>query len=143
MPPRKFSNVIRTSICGLVVATVGQFLVFAEREPPIRTGLWVIQSLAEDSNKLSFNVTRARPKKRDLAQSTLDLIIEKNSFDISLYECAAKLFEDAVNKNAAEVNRIARELEAARARTQDPLSSALFSIRAAGRKAISRAYSTI
>jgi hypothetical protein len=53
MRPRKFSNVIRTSICGLAVATVGQFPVFAEREPPIRTGLWVIQPLAEDSNKLS------------------------------------------------------------------------------------------
>jgi hypothetical protein len=91
----------------------------------------------------SFNVTRARPKKRDLPQTTLDLIVEKNSFDVALYECAAKLFEDAVKKNATEVSHIARELEAARARTQDPLSSALFSIRAAGRKAISRAYSSI
>jgi len=89
----------------------------------------------------SFNVTRARPKKRDLPQSTLDLIVEKNSFDIALYEYATRLFQDAVNKNAREVTSIARELEAARARTQDPVSSALFSIRAAGRKAISRAYS--
>src|SRR6266567_4616327 len=88
----------------------------------------------------SFNVTRARPKKRDLPQSTLDLIVEKNSFDIALYEYATRLFQDAVNKNAREVTSIARELEAARARTQDPVSSALFSIRAAGRKAISRAY---
>jgi len=32
---------------------VGQFPVFAEREPPIRTGLWVIQPLADDSNRLS------------------------------------------------------------------------------------------
>jgi hypothetical protein len=91
----------------------------------------------------SFNVTRARPRKRDLPQTTLDLIVEKNSFDVALYECAAKLFEDAVKKNATEVSNIARELEAARARTEDPLSSALFSIRAAGRKAISRAYSSI
>jgi hypothetical protein len=91
----------------------------------------------------SFNVTRARPRKRDLPQTTLDLIVEKNSFDVALYECAAKLFEDAVKKNATEVRNIARELEAARARTEDPLSSALFSIRAAGRKAISRAYSSI
>ncbi len=89
----------------------------------------------------SFNVTRARPKKRDLPQSTLDLIVEKNSFDIALYEYATRLFQDAVNKNAREVTSIAGELEAARARTQDPVSSALFSIRAAGRKAISRAYS--
>ena len=91
----------------------------------------------------SFNVTRARPKKRDLPQPTLDLIAEKNAFDLALYEYAAKLFEDAVNKNAAEVGTIARDLEAARARTQGPLSSALFSIRAAGRKAISRAYSSV
>jgi hypothetical protein len=90
-----------------------------------------------------FNVTRTRPTKRDLPQSTLDLIVEKNSFDLALYEFAAKLFEDAVNKNASEVSSIVRELETARARTQDPLSSALFSIRAAGRKAISRAYSSI
>ena len=53
MRPGKFSNVIQTSICGLVVATVGQFPVFAGRERPIRTGLWVIQPLAEDSNTLS------------------------------------------------------------------------------------------
>jgi hypothetical protein len=91
----------------------------------------------------SFNVTRARPKKRDLPQPTLDLIAEKNAFDLALYEYAAKLFEDAVNKNAAEVGTIARDLEAARARTQGPLSSALFSIWAAGRKAISRAYSSV
>ncbi|HEY5444633.1 MAG TPA: sulfotransferase family 2 domain-containing protein [Pyrinomonadaceae bacterium] len=91
----------------------------------------------------SFNVTRARPKKRDLPQPTLDLIAEKNAFDLALYECATKLFEDAVNNHAAEVNTIARDLEAARARTQGPLSSALFSIRAAGRKAISRAYSSV
>ena len=91
----------------------------------------------------SFNVTQARPKKGDLPQATLDLIVEKNSFDLALYECAVKLFEDAVNQNATEVSHITRELEAARARTQDPLSAALFSIGAAGRKAISRAYSSI
>jgi Galactose-3-O-sulfotransferase len=91
----------------------------------------------------SFNVTRARPKKHDLPQTTLDLVVEKNAFDLALYECAAKLFEDAVNKNATEISHITRELEAARARTQGPLSSALFSIGAGGRKAISRAYSSI
>ena len=91
----------------------------------------------------SFNVTHARPKKRDLPQSTLDLIVEKNSFDLALYQWAAKLFEDAVNKNTTEVSLITRELEAARARTQDRLSADLFSIGAAGRKAISRAYSSI
>jgi Galactose-3-O-sulfotransferase. len=91
----------------------------------------------------SFNVTRTRPKKGDLPQSTRDLIAEKNSFDISLYDCAANVFQTAVNRHAAEISHITRELESARARTQTPLSSALFSIRSAGRKAINRAYSSI
>jgi Galactose-3-O-sulfotransferase len=91
----------------------------------------------------SFNVTRARPKKADLPQATLDLIAAKNSFDLALYECAANIFQTAINTHAAEVGQITRELEAARARTQTPLSSALFSVCAAGRKAINRVYSSI
>jgi len=91
----------------------------------------------------SFNVSRTRPRKGDVPRSTLDLIEEKNSFDISLYEYAAKLFQTAVNTHVAEVSQITRELESARGRTQTPLGSALFSIRAAGRKALSRAYSSI
>ena len=91
----------------------------------------------------SFNVTPARPRKADIPRSTLDLIEENNSFDISLYECAAKLFQTAINTHEAKVSQITRELEAARARTQTRLGSALFSIRAAGRKAVSRGYSSI
>ncbi|HCX31142.1 MAG TPA: hypothetical protein DHU55_15455 [Blastocatellia bacterium] len=89
----------------------------------------------------SFNVTRARPKKRDLPQATLDLIAERNRFDIELYECAAKRFQEAIDKNAAEVSETVRQLEAAR--IQDPLRSKLFSIGAATRKAINRAYSAL
>jgi len=91
----------------------------------------------------SFNVTRTRPKKQDLSQATLDLIAEKNSFDLALYECATNIFQTAIDTHAAEVSRISLELEAARARTQTPLSSALFSIRAASRKAVNRLYSAI
>ena len=91
----------------------------------------------------NFNVTRVRPKKGDLPRSTLDLIAEKNSFDVALYELAAKAFQTAIDKHTADVSQITRELESARARTQTPLSSALFAIRATGRKAISRAYSSI
>ncbi len=98
---------------------------------------WKLQRYA------SFNVTRRRPKKTDIARDTLDLIEKKNSFDISLYECAARVFQAAVDTHATEVSRIRRELEATRARTKTPVGSALFSIRAAGRKAISRAYSSI
>lgn len=91
----------------------------------------------------SFNITKARPKKRDLSQSTLDLITEKNSYDVALYEFAAKRFEAEVLEKAGEVARITAELEAARERTQDRMSSLLFSLRSTGRKALSRAYSTI
>jgi hypothetical protein len=89
----------------------------------------------------SFNVTRTRPKRRDLPQSTLDLIAERNRFDIELYECAAKIFEEMINKNAPEIGRVLRELEAAR--IQNPLRAALFSMGAATRKAINRAYSAL
>jgi hypothetical protein len=89
----------------------------------------------------SFNVTRTRPKKRDLPQSTLDLIAERNCFDIELYEYAAKIFENAINENAAEVDRVLRDLETAR--IKDPLRAGLFSIGAAARKAINRAYSAL
>lgn len=91
----------------------------------------------------SFNITKARPKKRDLSQSTIDLIVEKNSYDVALYDFAAKRFTAAVQANAAEVARLTMELEAARERTQDRLTSALFSLRSTGRKALSRAYSAV
>ena len=96
---------------------------------------WKLQSYS------SFNVTRARPKKHDLPQSTLDLIAERNRFDIELYDCVAKTFEDAISQNAAEISHVLCELEAAR--IQDPLRLALFSVRAATRKAINRLYSAL
>jgi hypothetical protein len=91
----------------------------------------------------SFNVTRARPRKADIPPATLELIQERNAFDISLYECAANIFDTSVQRHAPEVNQITRELELARARTETRLSSALFSVSAAARKAINRAYSSI
>lgn len=91
----------------------------------------------------SFNVTRARPKKEDLPQSTLDLIAQRNRFDVALYEHASKLFGEAVEKAQPEVGRIAAELKAARTRSQGSLEAALFALRASGRKAINRLYSAI
>src|SRR5437764_5097557 len=89
----------------------------------------------------SFNVTRTRPKKREVPQATLDLIAEKNRFDISLYQEAKRVFEEDVEKNAGDVSAVLRQLEAARIR--DPLRAALFSTGAATRKAINRAYSAL
>ena len=95
------------------------------------------------SSYSSFNVTRRRPKKGDLPKATLDLIREKNAFDIELYECGREIFENAVKRNATEVKRIASELEAARMRSQGSFGALLFNARSATRKAINRAYSAI
>lgn len=91
----------------------------------------------------SFNVTRSRPKKRDLPQATLDLISEKNMFDVMFYDYAARLFQDAVDRNAVDVRRIAQDLGSTRARNQGSFDALLFSIGAAGRKAINRVYSSL
>jgi hypothetical protein len=91
----------------------------------------------------SFNVTRSRPKRGDLSSTTLDLISDRNRFDVALYQHAAMLFETAVSKQPGEVKRIAGELETTRARAKGSFDSALFSLRAATRKAINRAYSAI
>jgi hypothetical protein len=91
----------------------------------------------------SFNVTRSRPKKGDLSSTTVDLIMERNRFDVALYQRAATHFEAAVRKQPGEVNRIAVELKTTRADAQRSFGSALFSLRAATRKAINRAYSAI
>ena len=91
----------------------------------------------------AFNVTRSRPKRQDLPEASLKLIAERNRFDVILYNHAAKLFEEAVNKQASEVSRIAAELKSARARTRRSLEATVFSVRASARKAINRAYSAI
>ncbi len=95
------------------------------------------------SSYSSFNVTRSRPKKRDLPQSTLDLIHEKNAFDIELYDYSREVFEEAVAANPTEVQRIADELRAAKARSQGSFDSMIFTARSAARKAINRVYSAI
>jgi len=45
MQPAKFFYVIRPFLCGLTLAMAGPIPLFAEREPPIRTGLWVMQKV--------------------------------------------------------------------------------------------------
>jgi hypothetical protein len=89
----------------------------------------------------SFNVTRARPKKRDLPQATLDLIAEKNSFDIALYAEATRMFEEDIGNHAEEISSIRQALENARIR--DPLNAKFFALQAAAKKAINRAYSAV
>jgi hypothetical protein len=89
----------------------------------------------------SFNVTRSRPKQGDLSGPTLELIRERNRFDVALYEHASRLFVSAVSKQKEEVTRIAAELKTARARSQGTIESTLFTVRATARKAANRLYS--
>lgn len=91
----------------------------------------------------SFNVTRSRPKKRDLPTATLDLIQEKNAFDIEFYECGRSLFEQAVAANGEEVRCLAAELQASKARAQGSLGAIIFNARSAARKAANRIYSAV
>jgi Galactose-3-O-sulfotransferase len=95
------------------------------------------------SSYSSFNVTRARPKKRDLPEGTLDLIHQRNAFDMELYACGQEIFEAAVKANADEVKRIAGELEASRTHSQGSLGAMLFTARSAVRKAVNRVYSAV
>jgi hypothetical protein len=89
----------------------------------------------------SFNITRRRPRKRELPRATLDLIGEKNSFDIALYQLARELFRESLEQNAAAVKAIVQELESARIR--GPVGVKLFWLQAAARKALNRLYSAV
>src|SRR5213080_4138943 len=52
MQPAKFSHIFRPFLCGLTLVMASPFSVFAEREPPIRTGLWVMQKVSENAGAL-------------------------------------------------------------------------------------------
>src|SRR5450432_450961 len=53
MLSRNLLRLIRTLVCGLALAATGPVSTFAEREPPIRTGIWVMQRLPQDANELN------------------------------------------------------------------------------------------
>jgi hypothetical protein len=95
------------------------------------------------SSYSSFNVTRSRPKKHDLPQSTLEMIHEKNGLDMELYDAGKQIFEAAVATNAETVGRLADDLRATRTKSQGSFGGTIFSLRAAARKAINRAYSAV
>ena len=95
------------------------------------------------SSYSSFNITRSRPKKRDLPETTLDLVHQRNAFDIELYACGQEIFEAAVKANADEVKRIAGELQASRTVSEGSLGAILFKARSAVRKAVNRVYSAV
>jgi hypothetical protein len=88
-----------------------------------------------------FNVTIGRLKKTSLPNSTVELIAERNKFDVALYDYAVPIFEatrakygDAVPE---QVNRIAQ------AKALNQLESMYYFTASAARKAISRIHSAI
>jgi len=83
---------------------VGQFPVFAGRERPIRTGLWVIQPLAEDSNTLSAFAAgvRSNPQLTGVCIHVRWKDIEKE---------AGKLDSSAIDKMVAVLRGIGMKYE--------------------------------
>jgi Galactose-3-O-sulfotransferase len=88
-----------------------------------------------------FNVTSARPRKEDVPAEIHDVIKDRYSYDIQLYEYATGLFDKLVSTHA---DRIREELPALRdAKTLAPAQAYYFRGASAVRKAITRLQSYI
>ena len=86
-----------------------------------------------------FNVTKNRMKKGNLPASTVELIAERNKYDVALYEYAVPIFEQIRAKYAAEVQR---EIDLiSQAKELGKLESMYYFGASAARKAISRIHS--
>ena len=89
----------------------------------------------------NFNVTSGRLKRNSLPSLTVDLIAERNKYDVALYEYAVPIFEatrarygEAVQE---QINRISQ------AKELNQLQSMYYFTASATRKAISRVHSAI
>ena len=86
-----------------------------------------------------FNVTKNRMKKGSLPASTVELIAERNKYDVALYEYAVPIFEQIRAKYGAEVQR---EIDLiSQAKELGKLESMYYFGASAARKAISRIHS--
>jgi hypothetical protein len=63
MLPIKSLRAIRIFMCGLAMAAAAQLPVFAQREAPVRTGLWITQRMPENADQLNAmeSAVRANP----------------------------------------------------------------------------------
>lgn len=88
-----------------------------------------------------FNVTRARPKTDNVPPEVRELIAERYQFDIQLYDYAAGLFNDRLQREAEAVRT---ELDRVReAKALSVIASTYYRGASAARKAISRIHSAI
>ena len=88
----------------------------------------------------SFNKTKRRPKKHDVAGSTIQLICDYNRFDLELYSFGQALFQKKLDGRHDEVTRLVLHFRAHKANT---FSHLLYGTNAAIRKAISRIHSAL
>ena len=88
-----------------------------------------------------FNVTKVRPKKDSLPASTVDLIRERNKYDVDLYEFGIPLFNETRAQYGDEVQK---QLDLiAQARELSKRESMYYFGASAARKAIGRVYSAL
>jgi hypothetical protein len=88
-----------------------------------------------------FNITSGRQKKTNLPRSTVQLIAERNRYDVALYEYAVPIFEATRARYGAALEEQINLLSQAKALSQ--LESLYYFTASATRKAISRIHSAI
>jgi hypothetical protein len=93
------------------------------------------------SKYAKFNVTKTRLKKTSLPPSTVDLIKERNRFDVALYDYGAPLFNETRARYGDEVQKQIDLITQAKELTK--LESMYYFGSSAARKAISRIHSAL
>jgi Sulfotransferase family len=88
-----------------------------------------------------FNVTSGKQKKASLPSSTVELIAERNKYDVALYEYAVPIFEATRARYGAAVQEQINQLTEAKDLNQ--LDSLYYFTASATRKAISRIHSAM
>jgi hypothetical protein len=88
-----------------------------------------------------FNITKHRMKKATLPPSTVELIAERNQYDVALYEYAVPIFEQTRAKYGDEVQRQIDLISQAKELSKS--ESMCYFGASAARKAISRVHSAI
>lgn len=88
-----------------------------------------------------FNVTRSRQAKTSLSPGTVELIAERNKYDVALYEYASAIFDRTRAQYGSEVQRQIDRVSQAKALTR--VESMYYFCASAARKGISRVHSAL
>ena len=93
------------------------------------------------SKYAKFNVTKTRQAKKNLPAATVELIAERNKYDMALYEYALPIFEQTRQKYGDEVQKQLDLILQAKALSK--VESMYYFGASAARKAISRVHSAL